>query len=137
MGIDKFGVVNFTVETKAADFVAYLEQGKVMATQCRKCNKVYFPPRMDCSNCYSDQMEWIEITGTGRLITFSTIIIPPTGFEDNAPYTVAVAKFPSEVEIFGWITKNISSKDIKVGMALKVTPVRLPNDRVFYHFEEA
>lgn len=137
MGIEKFGVVSFTVETKAADFVAYLEQGKVMATQCRKCNKVYFPPRMDCPNCYSDEMEWIEIADTGRLVTFSTIVIPPTGFEDNAPYAVAVVELPDGIKVFGWISKIIHSEDIRVGMALKVIPVRLLYDRILYHFEKA
>lgn len=39
MGIDNFGKVSFTSETKAAEFVTYLEQGKVMATTCRESDK--------------------------------------------------------------------------------------------------
>lgn len=137
MGIEKFGVVDFTAETKAADFIAYLEQGRLMCTRCKNCNKVYFPPRMDCSSCYSSEMEWHEIVGPGRLITFSTIVIPPTGFEDYAPYTVAVVQFAGGVKVFGWLTKDIPSEDIRVGMALKATPLRLPSDRILYHFDKA
>lgn len=136
MGIEKFGVVNFTVETKAADFVTYLEQGKLMSTRCKKCNKLYFPPRMDCSRCYSSEMEWLEILGPGRLITFTTVVIPPTGFEDYAPYNVAVVQFADGVKVFGWLTKDIPSEHIKVGMELKATPARLPNDRILYLFEK-
>jgi len=137
MGIEEFGVVNFTAETKAAEFVAYLEQGKIMYTKCKKCNRSYFPPRMDCSSCYSSEMEWHEIVGTGRLITFSTTVIPPTGFEDYAPYTVAVVQFGDGVKVFGWLTKDTPPKDIRVGMALKAAPLRLPSGRILYVFEKA
>ena len=51
MGFDKLGIVSFTSEAKVADFVTYLEQGKVMALNYKKCGHVYFPPRVDCSNC--------------------------------------------------------------------------------------
>jgi len=136
MGIEKFGIVNFTAETKAADFITYLEQGKVMVTRCKKCDKIYFPPRMDCSSCDSDEMEWTEIADTGRLVAFSTVVISPTGFEDNTPYTVAVVQFPG-IKAFGWISKDIATEDIKVGMELKAVPIRLPNNRILYHFEKA
>ena len=137
MGTERFGVLNFTAETKAADFVNYLEQGKVMATRCLKCRKVYFPPRMDCSVCYNDDMEWIEITGTGKLVCFATLMIPPTGFEDYAPYTVAVVRFPDGLQVFGWIDRAIPPEDVSIGMSLKVVPVNLLNDKISYHFEKA
>ena len=137
MGTERFGVLNFTAETKAADFVNYLEQGKVMATRCLKCRKVYFPPRMDCSVCYNDDMEWIEITGTGKLVCFATLMIPPTGFEDYAPYTVAVVRFPDGLQVFGWIDRAITPEDVSIGMSLKVVPVNLLNDKISYHFEKA
>ena len=137
MGTERFGIVNFTAETKAADFVQYLEQGQVMATRCIKCRKVYFPPRMDCSACDNDEMEWVEITGTGRLVCFATVMIPPTGFEDYAPYTVAVVRFTDELQVFGWLDRNIPHEEIEIGMALKVVPLSLPDSRILYHFEKA
>ena len=47
----KFGIVTHTKESKAVDLVAFLEQGKVMATKCKKCEVSYFPPQVDCPKC--------------------------------------------------------------------------------------
>ncbi len=64
MGIENFGTVSFTAETKAADFVTYLEQGKVMTTRCKECGASYFPPKMDCPRCTSSGVEWFEMVGS-------------------------------------------------------------------------
>ena len=69
MGFENFGTVSFTAEAKVADFVTYLEQGKVMTTRCKQCGGQYFPPKMDCPRCLSSEVEWFEITGSGKLAT--------------------------------------------------------------------
>ncbi len=136
MGIEKFGTVSFTAETKAADFVIYLEQGKVMATRCKGCGANHFPPKMDCPNCLSSDAEWFEINGNGKLLTYTTVNYGPTGFEDEAPYTLAIAGFAEDLKVFGRMSKSIEEGDIKIGMDVKVVPVKLANDRVSYEFQK-
>ncbi len=136
MGFEKFGVVSYTVETKVNDFVTYLEQGKVMATRCRKCGTSYFPPRMDCSKCLLSDMEWFEIKGNGRLLTYSVVNYGPVGFEDKTPYTMAVVEFEDGIKAFGFLSWDIKESDIKVGMGVKVVPMKLPDDRVSYEFQK-
>jgi len=135
MSVDKFGKVSFTAQTKAADFVTYLEQGKVMATRCRRCGASYFPPMMDCPKCLLSDVEWFEIEGKGHLITYTVVGYAPTGFEDDAPYILAVAKFRDGLQIFGRLSRDIETNDIKVGMELKVVPIKLPEDRITYEFQ--
>jgi uncharacterized OB-fold protein len=134
MGFDNFGTVSFTTEAKAVDFVAYLEQGKVMTTRCRECGGMYFPPKMDCPKCLSSDVEWFEITGSGKLATYTVVNYGPTGFEDDAPYVLAIADF-NGLRVFGRLSRDINEGDIKVGMELKVAPVKLPNDRISYEFQ--
>ncbi|MCK4429960.1 MAG: DNA-binding protein, partial [Candidatus Aminicenantes bacterium] len=43
----KFGTKSFTSVTKVNDFIDNLENGKVMATRCKDCGIVFFPPRAD------------------------------------------------------------------------------------------
>jgi uncharacterized OB-fold protein len=136
MGLENFGTVSFTSETKAEDFVGFLKEGKVKTTQCRKCSKSYFPPRMDCSACGSSEMNWIDVNDPGELIAFSTIMYGPTGFEKEVPYTIAVIKLPSGIQIFGQIDKKIPIDEVRVGMTLKVVPVKLLDDRFSYQFEK-
>ena len=137
MGIENFGKVSFTSETKAADFVTYLEQGKVMATRCRQCGSSYFPPKMDCPKCLSSDVEWFEIKGNGKLITYTVVNYAPTGFDDDVPYILAIARFGDGLQIFGRLSRDIETSDIKVGMELRVVPIKLPEDRIAYEFQMA
>jgi len=134
MGLENFGTISFTSESKAEDFVRFLGEGKVKTTQCRKCGKSYFPPRMDCGACGSSEMNWIDIHERGELIAFSTIMYGPAGFENEVPYTNGVVKFPNGIQIFGRISKKIRVEEIKVGMKLNIIPVKLPSGRVYFEF---
>jgi len=136
VSFENFGIVSFTAETKASDFVGYLEKGKVMATRCRRCGTNYFPPRVDCSKCVGSDVEWFEIKGNGRLVTYTVVNYGPTGFEDDAPYTLAIADFDG-VRVFGRLSKGIKESDIKPGMELKILPVKLPGGRIGYEFQKA
>jgi len=135
VSIENFGTVSFTAETKAADFVTFLEQGKVMATRCKKCGATYFPPKLDCPKCSSSDVEWFEIKGGGRLATYTIVNYGPTGFEDDAPYILAIADFDG-IRVFGRLSKDIKESDIKLGMGVKVIPVKLPGDRIAYEFQK-
>ena len=137
MGFEKFGTVSFTSEAKTADFVNYLEQGKVMTTRCKKCGTAYFPPKMDCPKCLLSDVEWFEIKNNGKLITYSVVNYGPSGFENDAPYIIAVGEFGDRLNIFGRLSKNIKESDVKVGMSLKITPVKLSGDKIAYEFQKA
>jgi len=136
LGFERFGKVSYVSETKVKDFVNYLEQGKIMGTQCRICKKIYFPPQMDCNNCYSkDSMVWREIVNEWTLITYTTAHFAPTGFEDDVPYILAVAESPEGIRLFARLSKDVSEDQLKPGMKLKLVPVRLPNDKISYEFK--
>ena len=137
MSFDKFGTVSFVSETKAADFIKHLEAGEVAITRCNNCGTVYSPPKMDCSNCHSSDMEWLEVKGKGRLISYSTLHFAPSGFEDDLPYTVALAEFEEGARIFGRLSKEIPQDEIEIDMELKLAPVLLSGDRISYQFEKA
>ena len=136
MGFERFGTVSFTTQTKVDKFVDLLDEGKVAGTKCKSCGKKYFPPRADCFNCLSSDMEWFEISEPGKLISFSTLIYAPTGFEADLPYTIALAQF-GDVKVFGRMSKDLKEEDMKIGMDLKVVPVRLQGERVAYEFKKA
>lgn len=136
MGIESFGKVSFTAESKAAEFVNYLSQGRVMATRCKDCGTVNFPPKVDCPSCMSTNAEWFEVSDPGTLATFSKVTYGPSGFEDDAPYTLAIADFGS-FKMFGRMSKDIPASEIKVGMKVKVAPVKIAGDRISYEFLKA
>ena len=136
MGFENFGTVSFTAEAKAANFITYLEAGKVMATRCKKCGTSYFPPRVDCPSCLSSDVEWLEVKEKGKLLTYTVVNYGPTGFEADAPYTLALGEFDG-IQILARLSRDIKQDDIKPGMSLTVSPVKLPNNRIAYEFRRA
>jgi uncharacterized protein len=134
MGFENFGTVCFTTEAKTEEFLKYLEQGKVMTTRCKKCGSSHFPPKMDCPACLVSDVEWFEIKNNGKLVTYSVVHYGPSGFEDQAPYTIAVGDFHS-VRVFGRISKDVPEKDITPGMAISIAPVKT-GEKIAYEFRK-
>lgn len=132
----KFGTVSFTGITKTNDFVGYLEQGKIEGTKCKKCGLQFFPPRADCYKCLSSDMDWFEVSGTGKLMTYSKLQYGPVGFEGDLPYCIAVLDY-GDYRVFGRIAKELADDEIKVGMDMKTMVNQLPNGQLNYVFQKA
>ena len=131
----KFGTVSFTSITKTNDFIDYLENGKVMGTRCKECGLAFFPPRSDCYKCLPGDMEWFEVSGTGKLITFSKLEYAPIGFQDDVPYCIALLDY-GDYKVFGRIDRDLAEDEITVGMAMKTVPNTLPNGQLNYVFQK-
>ena len=69
------------------------------AARCKKCGKIFFPPRVICSGCRSREFEPTVLATTGALETYTVIHIPPSGFGDDTPYAVGVVKLDDGVRI--------------------------------------
>ena len=132
----KFGTVSFTSITKVNDFIDFLEKGKIVGTRCKGCGLVFFPPRADCYQCLSSDMEWFEVSGTGKLVTYSKLEYAPVGFGDDLPYAIALIDY-GEYKIFGRIAGDLSDDEIKVGMEMKTVVNELPNGQLNYVFQRA
>jgi len=132
----KFGTVSFTSITKINDFIDYLEQGKVMGTRCKSCGLMFFPPRADCYQCLSGDMEWFEVSGTGKLVTYSKLEYAPVGFGDDLPYAIALLDY-GDYKVFGRIAGDLPEEEIKVGMEMKTVVNHLPTGQLNYVFTKA
>ena len=114
----QFGVVNFSPYTKVGAFAEGLSEGRIMATRCSGCGHLEFPPRADCPGCGGKGFEWVEITGKGKLVTYTTIHAAPTGFGDRRPYTIGLIDLEEGGRLLSWI-QEVPEEEIEVGMELK------------------
>ncbi|MCL5877052.1 MAG: Zn-ribbon domain-containing OB-fold protein [Candidatus Bathyarchaeota archaeon] len=103
----------FTIE----QFYKFLQQGKLMASKCQKCGKIHLPPRPLCDNCYSQQFSWIQVSGKGKLVTYTIINVAPAQFQALAPYAVGIVELENGQKIPGMI-QDIAREQLKIGMAL-------------------
>ncbi len=99
---------------KTYQFWEGLREGKIYATRCKKCGKIYFPPQADCPDDLSTDMEWIELPRDGILEAFSKVYARPQGFEDLDPYMIGIATLSNGVRIMGWVEPP-DEKCVKVG----------------------
>jgi uncharacterized OB-fold protein len=103
----------FTIE----QFYKFLQQGKLMAGKCQKCGKIHLPPRPLCDNCYSQQFSWIQVSGKGKLVTYTVINVAPAQFQALAPYAVGIVELENGLKIPGMI-QDIKQEQLKIGMEL-------------------
>lgn len=132
----KFGTVSFTATTKVNDFVDYLEDNKVMGTRCPACNLSFFPPRADCCDCQARELEWFEVTGSGKLVTYSQLKFGPIGFEDDLPYAIALLDY-GDYRVFGRLAADVPDEKIKIGMPMQTVVNKLSNGQLNYVFQKA
>lgn len=132
----KFGTVSFTSISKVNDFIDYMEKGKVMYTRCKDCGLVFFPPRADCYQCLTSNMEWLEVSGNGKLISYSKLEYAPVGFGDDLPYSIALLDY-GDYKVFGRIASDIPDEKIQVGMEMRTEVNNLPNGQLNYVFRKA
>ena len=132
----KFGTVTFTSITKVNDFITTLEEGKIMGTRCKDCGTSFFPPRSDCFKCLDSEMEWFEVTGKGKLLSYSKLEFAPIGFEKDLPYAIAVLDY-GDFKVFGRIASSVPEDEIEVGMEMEAVPNTLPNGQLNYVFQKA
>ena len=131
----KFGTVSFTSITKTNDFISYLESGTVNGTRCKTCGLVFFPPRSDCHQCLSDNMEWFEVGGTGKLVTYSKLEYAPIGFQEDVPYCIALLDY-GDFKVFGRLAGDLPDEEIEIGMEMKTAVNNLPNGQLNYVFKK-
>ena len=137
MGFEKFGRKSFTATTKTAKFVDFLAQGKIEGTVCKDCGGKFFPPRADCAKCFSKNMEWFEMPKKGKLETFTTAYYAPFGFEADPPYTMGVVDFGEGMKLFARLEKDIKLEEVKVGMEVRIRPLKYDDNQLSFEITKA
>jgi len=92
----------------------------VIAYVCEKCGWADFHPTPRCPRCGSEPKQ-SAIPGLGRIRTFTTIRYPPSGFESQAPYVVAIIELENGPKVIGRVT---SSPEVKIGNLVSLSSTK-------------
>jgi hypothetical protein len=111
----------------AVAFDQYIAEHKLMAARCTKCGGLYVPPRAICPKCQSEELEWVETSGKGKLTAFTVILSGPTfmieqGFDRKNPYISGIVELEEGARISARITGVDPTKptEIKIGTPMSV-----------------
>jgi len=109
----------------------FLSEEKLMGSRCRDCSTLFIPPRPVCIECYSSEMDWVEMKGKGKLAAYTCIAIGPPfmakeGHDRKHPYVSGVVELEEGVKVVARIDGVDGSKPetIKIGTPLKVEFLR-------------
>ena len=119
--------------TEISQFFQNLKQGKLTTTKCKKCGKLRWSPRILCPDCYSNDLEWVDLGTEGELYAFTEVRIgAPLGMVQDAPFCVGLIKI-SGLTVSSRID-NAKYDQLKIGDKLRLKIVELADGRVFFRF---
>ena len=108
-------------------FDNFLKEKKLMASRCTQCNTLWLPPRPICLKCNSDEMEWRELNGRGKLLAFTVIGVGPmpmidAGYDRDNPYCVGIVEMDEGPRIGAQIlgVDVDHPENIKLGLPMTV-----------------
>lgn len=110
-----------------------LKEDKFLLQKCNICEEVFFPPRILCPECLTEDLGLIESKGVGTLYAFTAIHAKIPGFK--IPYTVGLIELEENPGRF-LTCIDLPYEDLKIGMKMKVKYEHLKNFSV-HTFEPA
>jgi uncharacterized OB-fold protein len=112
----------------AAAFNHYLTEKKLMGSHCLHCEATYLPPRAICPQCFGDELDWIEVSGKGKLAAYTSIYIAPTfmieqGYDRNNPYLTGIVELDEGPKISARLVGFDAARpeEAEIGAPLRVT----------------
>ena len=84
---------------------------------CRNCGWTDFHPVSQCPRC-NGGIRQSAIAGEGKVVTYTAIRYPPKGFENQAPYVVAIIDIDKGPRVIGRISN--SADEVKIGSSVSL-----------------
>jgi uncharacterized OB-fold protein len=91
---------------------------------CEHCDAKVFPPRDICPECGEEAKTLYTFSGRGEVYSYTTVYDPPAGYEDVAPYTVAMVKLDEGPFVTAQLT-DLENRDVEIGMPVEMVTRRL------------
>ena len=103
------------------EFIEAAKTGNVLARKCIKCDELHLATVYFCSKCGSKEFEDSILKGTGKVVTYTIMTVPPAGFEDLTPYAWVVMELnDSGIRISGFLSNIQKPEDLQIGAIVKV-----------------
>ncbi|MFD3585405.1 Zn-ribbon domain-containing OB-fold protein [Streptomyces sp. NPDC058683] len=100
--------------TPTPDTAPFWEAAKgerLLIQRCRSCVRHYFYPRPFCPNCASADVEWDEVSGRGRLVSYVINYRPMPPTEGAEPQVIALVELEEGVRLLTNIVDTAPEPD--------------------------
>ena len=86
---------------------------------CEHCDAKVFPPRDICPTCGEEAKTLYTFSGKGEVYSYTTVFEAPAGFEETAPYTVAMIKLEEGPLVTAQLT-DLDNRHVEIGMPVEM-----------------
>jgi uncharacterized OB-fold protein len=125
------------VEPESAPFWQGLNDGRLLVRRCGHCHVLHFYPRPFCPFCWSDDVEWHEVSGRARVYSYSTVYVNDLApFGESVPYVAAVVELEEGPRMMTRLVE-CTKDDITIGMAVEVVFADLDDEMKMAVFRPA
>ena len=97
---------------------------RLVGEKCDSCGVPIFPPRDVCPECEAPAQTLFSFSGRGEVYSYSTVYHAPAGFEDSAPYTMALVRLEEGPLVTAQLT-DVEMEKVEVGMPVEMVTRRL------------
>jgi len=94
---------------------------------CPHCEAKIFPPRDVCPECGGEAKTAYAFSGKGEVYSFTRMGNAPAGFEEQAPYTVALIKLQEGPIVTAQLT-DLGDQKVQIGMPVEMVTRKLRSD---------
>jgi uncharacterized OB-fold protein len=112
----------YTYGGQSKFFIEVMNNKKLLGTKCTNsnCGKVWMPPRINCSECYS-RTEWIEMQQTGTIEVSTIVWYTTSAFIKSVPYSIGFIKLDGAdtALLQGIFSENLVPSKVKKGRKVK------------------
>ena len=113
-------------------------EGKLLLQRCKDTGKPYFPPRPFSPYTGSRDVEVFEASGKATLFSYVINHRPAEGFEDEAPYAIAVVELEEGPRMMTNIVGCQQTPEaLELDMPLEVTFEKAADDIAIPKFKPA
>lgn len=94
---------------------------------CPNCSAKLFPPRDICPECGKEAKNLYNFSGKGEVYSYTTVYEAPAGYEEYAPYMIALVKLDEGPLVTAQLT-DIGDSEVEIGTPVEMVTRRLRQD---------
>jgi uncharacterized protein len=105
-----------------------LADGRFLTTRGVRSGRLTFPPKPISPHDWAEAIEWSELSGKGRLYSWTTLHAVPAAFQFEAPYRVCVADLDEGIRV---TTRLLGDAPTTLDSPIELVVIRYTNSTSF------
>lgn len=114
-------------------YFAAAAEGRLVVQSCTDCVAYQYPPELICHTCYSFNMDWQDVSGTGTVWSWVEVVHPAhPSLREFGPYVVALVELDDmpEIKLMGAVVDAPLGGAMEIGAPVGVVFEQTADDLV-------